>query len=180
MGVCLTSWILGPATPQPLERFTALLRALVDGGMVKGPWRLVDGALDGRWRPLAAMRGEALHRGETAAQLKAVLGQLDATRDLACVFAGLEGRHPGYAFHYPEPLECAVAAVWLRAPVEVRGEKMVADHDGSDFPGNVPASASSACWLMFEGAQAPYEGELRGSYLQRLVEPTVEILSLAS
>lgn len=179
MGVRLTSWILSPAAPQPLERFVATAGALLEQGLVRGPWALISGELDGDWRPLAAMRGEGLRRGETAEELKAALGQLDATRDLACVFAGLEGSHPDYAFHYAPPIECVVAVVRLRAPVEVRGEKLDENAE-SDFPGTVPVAVQSAGWLMFEGAQAPYEGELRGSALQRLVEPTVEVLTVAS
>ena len=179
MSVCLTSWILGPETPQSIQAFAGTVRALLDGGVVKGPWRVISGSFDGDWRPLAALQGEALYRGETADQLKAVLGQLDASRDLACVFAGLEGEHPDYAFHYAEPIECAVAVVRLRSPVEVRGEKLH-ENDESDFPATVPVSASSASWLMFDGAHAPYEGELRGSYLHDLVEPAVQLITVAS
>jgi hypothetical protein len=179
MSVCLTSWILGPQEPQSIEAFKATVEALLDGGMVKGPWLLISGPLDGAWRPLAALQGEALERGQTADQLKAVLGRLDASGDLACVFTGLEGRHPGYAFHHAEPLECAVAVVRLRGPVEVRGEKLH-ENDESDFPSTVPVSVRSASWLMFEGAHAPYEGELRDSYLRQLVQPTVDILTVAS
>ena len=179
MSVRLTSWILGPETPQSVEAFAATARALLEGRVVKGPWLVISGSFDGGWRPLQAQAGEALHRGETAGQLKAALTQLDASRDLACVFAGLEGAHPDYAFHYAEPIECAVAVVRRCAPVVVRGEKLH-ENDESDFPAAVPVSVSSASWLMFDGAHAPYEGELRGSYLQRLVDPAVELLTVAS
>ena len=179
MGVCLTSWILGPETPQVLGAFGATALALLGGGVVKGPWVLISGDFDGDWRPLRALRGEVLHRGETAEQLKAALAGLEASGDLACVFAGLEGEHPDYAFHYAEPAECVVAVVRLRAAVELRGEKLH-ENDESDFPGTVPVSVSSASWLMFEGAQAPYEGELRGSYLVEFVEPAVELITIAS
>lgn len=179
MSVRLTSWILGPETPHSVGAFAALVRALLERGVVKGPWMLISGDLDGAWRPLAALGSEALHRGETVEQWNAVLGQLDASRDLACVFAGLEGKHPDYAFHYAEPTECVVAVVRLRAPVEVHGEKLH-ENDESDFPATVPVSVSSASWLMLDGAQAPYEGELRSSYLHEFVESSVEVLTVAS
>jgi hypothetical protein len=179
MSVRLTSWILGPEMPPPIEAFQALVTALLERGVAKGPWLLLSGVFDGDWRPLDAMQAEALARGETSDQLKAALGQLDLTHDLACVFAGLDGKHPDYAFHYAEPTECVVAVVRLRAPVEVRGEKLHAN-DESDFPGTVPVSVSSASWLMLDGAQAPYEGELRNSYLHEFVESSVEVLTVAS
>lgn len=178
MSVRLTSWILGPETPPSFEAFAAFVTGLLQGGVVKGPWLLLSGSFDGDWRPLEAL-GNQGPRGETVDQLRAALGQADPTREVACVFAGLEGQFPSYAFHYREPTECVVAVVRLRAPVEVRGEKLH-ENDESDFPGTVPVSVSSASWLMLDGAQAPYEGELRSSYLHELVEGAVEVITVAS
>ena len=152
------------------HRVAALIRTLVEGRVVLGAPALFSGRPPelGPWLLEAPPGPSGIERMAVGADLDACvreLARVGEDADVCVAFPGIDAAHPEYAFHYRDPRSCGVAVVLLRQPIEIVG-KITIDDDEDEPPHTEEITVQGATWIAFEGLHAPYEGELRGSYLE--------------
>lgn len=181
MSVILDSRLIVPGRA-PIAAVSALVRALVVQRIVRGTAVLYVGEAARRSPLTIQLRPPA--PAYAGSDLDTLLALLAETDDDACVwFPEIDASHPEYAFHYEDPRECCVAVVRLREAIDHEGETTTQD-DPDELPETEERIVRGATWLELEGREAPYEGELGGSYIARAVRETLgeepEILGSSS